>query len=145
MQILSALLVPAIAIGVGGIAFLQWRTNHNRLKLELFDRRLTYYESARRFISLVLLHGAVGDTELTDFRRSQDGCIFLFNKEVADYLEEIFEMAQKMRRYTRQYENLPAGDERSRLVDLEDECFGWITEQFEPLQKKFKPFLKIKT
>jgi hypothetical protein len=37
---LLAMLTPLIAMIVAFIAFRQWRTAQNRLKLDLFDRRL---------------------------------------------------------------------------------------------------------
>lgn len=43
IQVLQALLTPAIAIAVGVIAFMQWRTAHQKVVLDLFDRRLRVY------------------------------------------------------------------------------------------------------
>lgn len=46
VQILSALLTPAIAITVGVIGWLQWRTNERKRKQDLFDRRYEFYKRA---------------------------------------------------------------------------------------------------
>jgi len=51
VDILSALLVPTIAIFGSLIGFQQWRTNTKRLKHELFDRR---YEPLSTIIDLNL-------------------------------------------------------------------------------------------
>lgn len=44
IDVLSALLVPTIAIVGTVIAFLQWRTAHQRRKDDLFDRRYAFYK-----------------------------------------------------------------------------------------------------
>lgn len=43
IQSLQALATPVIGIGVGVIAFMQWRTAHQKVVLDLFDRRLAVY------------------------------------------------------------------------------------------------------
>ena len=47
VPVLSALLTPTIAIITTYIAYEQWRTNRNKLKLDLFDRRFAVYDAMR--------------------------------------------------------------------------------------------------
>jgi hypothetical protein len=47
LQVLSALLTPAIAIAVGTIGWLQWWTNERKRKQDLFDKRWDYFKRAR--------------------------------------------------------------------------------------------------
>jgi len=43
VTVLSAMLTPAVALSVAFIAYRQWRTAQNRLKLDLFDRCLAIH------------------------------------------------------------------------------------------------------
>lgn len=43
VETLAALLTPTIGITVAIIAFLQWRTAHQKVLLDLFDRRQAVY------------------------------------------------------------------------------------------------------
>ena len=45
---LQALLTPTIAALGIRIAWLQWRTDHQRLKLERFDNRFLMFEATRK-------------------------------------------------------------------------------------------------
>jgi hypothetical protein len=55
--VFQALLTPAIGLGVAWIAFMQWWTNHQKFRLDLFDRRYAIYDSAKRLIASVLTAG----------------------------------------------------------------------------------------
>lgn len=43
IEVLQALLTPAIAMAVFVVAFMQWRTAHQKVVLDLFDRRHAVY------------------------------------------------------------------------------------------------------
>ncbi len=47
IQILQALLTPTIGIAVVVVGFLQWRTAHQKVVLDLFERRLAIIDAAR--------------------------------------------------------------------------------------------------
>ena len=49
VQVIAALLTPAIAIVVATIAFFQWKTNDLKRKNDLFDRRYAFYQGLRRW------------------------------------------------------------------------------------------------
>jgi hypothetical protein len=40
-----------LSVAVVVIAVLQWRVAHNKLRLDLFDRRYKVYEAARKFLA----------------------------------------------------------------------------------------------
>ncbi|WP_412063766.1 hypothetical protein [Rhizobium sp. SYY.PMSO] len=87
IQILQALLTPAIAVAVGIIGFLQWRTAHQKVVLELFDKRLAILTTARSAAITVL------KTKKFDEARPHavDAAIrsrFLFGKDVVAMLWE---------------------------------------------------------
>ena len=145
VQTLSALLVPTIAIAVGVIAYLQWWTNQNRLKLEVFDRRVKYYEAALQFIGDTMANNEVSDESLRKFNHAQYGSAFLLNDGVTEYLKKLSDKGIDARVLRSEFEGLRVGDDRTRTVKRHSEAVKWIVEQREILQRKFEPFLKIKT
>ena len=145
VQVLSALLVPMIAMVVGLIAYCQWRTNQNRLKLELLDRRMKYYEAALQFIGDTMAKGEVSDESLGKFGHAQYGSAFLLNDDVTEYLKELWKKGSAANVLRSKFERLPVGDDRTLIVQKQYEAVNWIVGQREILQRKFEPFLKIKT
>ena len=63
-QVLSALLVPTIALFACYIAWRQWRTAQNKLKLDLFEKRFAVYDTARNLFDSVVTSGKAEDKEM---------------------------------------------------------------------------------
>lgn len=87
IDILSALLVPTIAIAGTIIAILQWRTSELSRKQELFDRRYEFYQRVRK------IYFAVASSEepidVTDFFDVAEEASFLFGTDIAKHIVAI--------------------------------------------------------
>lgn len=83
IQILQALLTPAIALAVGIIAFLQWRTAHQKVVLDLFDRRWKAAEAIKHSLGPIFRDGRVRRTDdaVTIYNAMRDAR-FLFGNDV---------------------------------------------------------------
>src|SRR5262245_13126353 len=86
---LSALLTPIVAVFGIYIAWQQWRTARNKLKFELFTRRLAVYEAAR---SLLVAPMRLAEQPLAEvvqrFAGGTAEARWLFDVSVAEYLRK---------------------------------------------------------
>jgi len=87
VDILSALLVPTVAVIGSCIAFLQWRTNELKRKQDLFDRRYAYYQQVRKIYFAVA--SSERPTDETDFFDLAEEASFLFGDDVAKHIVSI--------------------------------------------------------
>jgi hypothetical protein len=90
IQILQGLLTPAIALAVGVIAFMQWRTAHQKVVLDLFDRRLAVYTTAREAVSRVVTSGSNDRDSDLGLLEALHASMFLFGDDVKDFLNEMY-------------------------------------------------------
>lgn len=97
IQVLQALLTPAIAVGVATIAFLQWRTAHQKVVLDLFDRRLNVYSKARRALSAISGSGRVTDESDRLLLEAENEAAFLFGKDIKEYFRELWFLCVRYR------------------------------------------------
>lgn len=67
ISILQGLLTPTMAAFGGYIAWQQWKTEQNKLRLDLFDRRFLVFQALRDFMSEVRSRGRVSDRSLFEF------------------------------------------------------------------------------
>lgn len=89
IQALQGLLTPVIAIAVGVIAFLQWRTAHQKLLYDLFSKRFGVYEQVRDTIDEIMEakgNPFEGGDLLKKIHRVCQESRFLFGQEVVDQL-----------------------------------------------------------
>lgn len=141
-QVLSALLTPLIAVLAAYIAWQQWRTNHLRLRHELFDRRYALYERIAAFMAEIIARGKVPTNAETQFLRDTKVTIFLFDKETQQFTEQIYHKAVKLHALEMMLENLQ-GEDRVDNVEKQREIKDWLGSQLQDCARRFSPFLSL--
>jgi hypothetical protein len=82
---ISLIVTTLVGLFVAYIAFQQWLTNRNQLRLALFDRRWKVYDAARNCVTIVALKRNVTDEELVEITGDLTGARFLFNQKIQDW------------------------------------------------------------
>ncbi|MBI3596381.1 MAG: hypothetical protein HY203_04425 [Nitrospirae bacterium] len=142
IEMLSGLLTPLIAVLVAYVAWQQWRTNQLRLKHELFDRRFALYEKMTSFIAEILTQGKVPANAETRLLRETKTAIFLFDKEIQDFVQELYRKAADLHALEAMLEKLE-GEDRARNVDKQGEIKDWFTSQLHGCNARFSRFLLL--
>lgn len=141
---LSALLVPTVAVLGFIITYRQWRTAQNKLKLDLFERRFSVYDAARRLLASIMTSGKAKDEETFKFLSGTREAKWLLNADIAEYLDkQIYHKAIDLQTLDAELEGVPVGEERSANVRKQSEIKTWMLKQYEVLDEKFTPFLKL--
>src|SRR5437867_5529435 len=95
-----------IGIALAYIARQQWKTSHNKLKLDLFDRRFAVYEATRSFVGGITSDMEVEAGALHSFKHATAQTPFLFPQPLVDYLAELENKARKLRQIDRSHERM---------------------------------------
>lgn len=138
IALLQALLTPVVAIIALGIAFAQWWTARNKLKLDLFERRCKIYEATRK----ALLEIGTGD-RLTGptreaFAANALAATWLLDDELDRYLRENLWPAMTL--YS---EPLDAGESAKERAKAKRMRARWAEAELAITQAKFSRFLKL--
>lgn len=142
---LSALLAPTIAVLGAVIAYCQWRTAQNKLKLELFEKRFAVYDEARTLLSSILTNGKVREEAAHKFLAGTREAKWLLNTDVAEYLDKkIYNKAILLQALDSELDGLRVGPERSANVKAQSEIKKRMVEQYDVLDSKFSEFLYLK-
>jgi hypothetical protein len=79
-------------IGLGAfaayIAYRQWRTSHERIVLDLFERRMTVYEDIWEVVAKVLREGTCDNEVYFEYLRTGDRLPMLFGDKVVQYFHK---------------------------------------------------------
>jgi hypothetical protein len=148
-EIFKGFLTPLIAIVAVFIAFQQWKTNQQKLNLDLYDRRMRIYEEVKKILFIIEKDATASKEDLWRFYSSVSDADFLFEAEISKYINEIYKRGfalhiwnEKYRDYT---QNVPAGYNHDEVVKGKDTELSWLIEQFEPAKDKFKKYLYYKS
>jgi hypothetical protein len=143
----SALGTPIIAViaAIFGsyIAWRQWRTARDRLKLDLFDRRLANYGVLMRFLGSIQMKGHIDDADLFAFLGDTRNAKWLLSREIDAYFDEIRKKADEYRDIHIKLRTLPDGEERTRQGHASSAIILWMRDQFSAVNPRFEPFLKL--
>jgi hypothetical protein len=141
----QGLLTPVIAGIAIYIAWQQWKTNRQKLKLDLYDRRLKVFERVREI--LAMMYTTVSDDKrLFELLSGTRDAEFLFGVEIKDYIEEVYRRASTLSATNKQLrailETAPA-ELRKKLADVESEQVKWAFEQTRVVADKFKQYINL--
>ena len=140
---LSALLTPTIAIAVGIISYRQWRTAQNKLKLDLFEKRIAIFDEAMAFI--FESHGPEGASEevMSRFITTSSRASWILNDDIAQILRsELYEKAIQIKVIAADLRAAEPPNKSAKTAEL-FKAQAEIREFSTELIKKFSPFLKL--
>ena len=136
-------LVPVIGIIAALIAYFQWVTAHQKIVLELFDKRFAAFRDVQSAIIPILRHGALTQEEFFTFARAAERCRFLFGNDVHEYLAELRKKMSFISIFTDDTIDRKAEHERSKLLDRKYAYLNDITNFEVEGVPLFAPYLKL--
>jgi hypothetical protein len=146
VEVLSALLVPLIAVLGLFIAWNQYKINKQRLQHETYERRLHVFKTIKTYLSEVMRDGKTTSIQALKFNSEASEAAFLFDESVEQLISEIYKKSIDMAyTYERMYpedgsDGLPVGEERSRVASEHSALLRWHADKLVEL----KPFFAKK-
>lgn len=145
VELLAALLTPTIGVTTAWIAIQQYRLAKERMRRDLYDRRIAVYRGVVEVLSAIMTFGRVRGEELATWARVTAEKSFLFDEGLCDYLESIRKQAVAMWAVGIQLHegNLPVGEKRAELAGKQGDLLLWLSEQLPEVQKRFAKYLRV--
>ena len=135
VDILSALLVPCITIIGAIIAFQQYQINRQRLRHELYERRLVVYRAIQKYLSEITREGKTTYERVSQFYAEASEAFFLFDDSVQLSIDEIYNKSVRMiQQHNKLYPpdnspGFPVGEDRSKVSAENAQLLKWHMDQ----------------
>ena len=109
------------------------------LSPEVYHHRIQVYRTVRTFLCVIFTDATTTVEQLGQFSRDTDEVIFLFDRDLAEYLRVLYKKAVRLRYTNQRLEDrgLPVGEETSDLSEENAELPTWFYDQFEIAREKF--------
>jgi len=145
LALFQTLLMLLIAVATSYVAYQLYRASSSRRKSELNIKRLKIYREVVRLLSVISREGDISREELLAFRSKTHESGFLFGKDVAEYVEEIYSRSLKLRSSNAllKEQNLPIGEERDKVTVENSKQMIWLADQLPRLKQTFERYLTI--
>ena len=139
-QGLTTLLIAAI---VAYIMRQQHKTDKDKLRYDLYDRRLKIFQGTMVLLGRVVVQKKLNIENIDQFNRERAEAIFLFEKDVTDYLTTIDRNCLDLWGVTQVLKTEPEGKPRSAAAKQQKALLQWFGDQAEVLTSKFEKYLRF--
>src|ERR1017187_4100089 len=96
VKITPAFITLVVGSFAGYVAYRQSKTNEDKLRLDLFSKRLEAFEKLQEFFTRLLRDGQVTDEALATLAEARYKSRFLFRPEIEKYFDELWTKATEM-------------------------------------------------
>lgn len=146
--VLQALLTPVIGITTAYIAWRQWRGARYRLRMDQYERRLRIYQAVVAFIPLVVRDFKPTVQDIMQFPPKTAEAAFLFDKDIPDYIDEMFKRALELHAAHADYRDMfqpfkPNEPDQAKVVAKITATEEWFGKQITVAKDKFKKYLYL--
>lgn len=147
-------IAPVIAALIAG--FVAWRfglkqtanseqqakTAKDKLRLDLFEKRLTVYEAAKNFLHTACTIGDVSPKDEIDYMAGVSAAGWLFDEEIYKYLaNDLWNLTTDLHQKNQELQGLINQETRKNLADERNLVFKKIVSQNQVLRDLMKPYL----
>lgn len=143
----TSLLTLIIALIAISIAYFQWKTNSDRLKHELFDRRYEQFMAVKKLVAFIQNTGSISSEEEQRFFSGINGMRFIFDEELAKYVnEDIWHTAVDCKQNKKMREScMPHQEsEKAEYLKHETQAMHNMNSISTSLDDKFSKYLQLK-
>jgi hypothetical protein len=145
IQALQALLTPTIAAGVGLIGFFQWRTAHQKLVVDLFERRMKIYAQSKYLLRKLLANPshAPNDTAF-EFQNTVAEAEWLFGDDMRALLDQAEKAFFDVATYEAELGGATQSEQRKSILEKRRIALNLIrTVYHTELRRVAKPYLQL--
>jgi len=125
------------------IAQTQAEIASERLKFDLFERRMRTYDAIREVITEIVQHDVVTNELINAYVRATDKVEFLFGPEIKDYLDDLYKTLLQHHAMGATLESLP-DLQRSKAIDAQAQRFEKISSFYTEFSKRLKPYVSMR-
>lgn len=151
IQTVSAMLTPLIGILTIYIAYQQWKTNRNKFKLDLYEKRRSVYIKLKELL-ITIRRDANIEPEISHcFMREVEIDKYLFDKKERDYLTDVYNHSINLWSINKKLFddfgnpiNIDKPEERKEDINNKYDELKWLTDQFERVEVIFAKYFIIK-
>ncbi|MBW8042466.1 MAG: hypothetical protein FVQ85_21070 [Planctomycetes bacterium] len=142
-RILQGLLTPVIACIAVYIAYQQHKTNRDKLRLDLYNKRYEVFYSLMKLLERMKRTGKIEPQHINEFLKESKEDVFLFDNDIVSYLETVRKKAFDFWATREELKDMPRGDERNKKAREITDLMHWLGRQVGGATDKFGKYLKF--
>jgi len=145
LSVFQGLLTPLIALIAVYITYQQYSINRKKMKLDLFEKRMKIFNVTKQLLYRIIQEDQIDILLLKEYRNNVYDSIFLFRKEVSDFIAEINKRAIALNHSSDGLADFSVGsNELNERVRQRTEMRQWFSNEYETLEQRFLKYLDFR-
>lgn len=144
IKVFQGLLTPIIGVAVVYVAWQQYKTNRNKFRLVLYDRKLKVFEGLTTLLQHIVRQNTATGEQVQQYKMATIEAIFLFDEDIVNYLNEVKSKVHKLQTVNKITETNSTKDKDSppKVIEEQLDLLDWFNKQLTKSVDKFKKALR---
>lgn len=126
------------------IAYRQWRTAHQRVVLDLFERRMALYEETREALASIVRNGRADGATYFNYCKAIDRISILFGNEVVVYANDTRQRVNQMVMHSDMLASNELGhEERKHHANKSAELMTEFLKFYDVFPRLLAPYVRM--
>ena len=143
-EYVSSIGVMIIAAIAALIAFRQSQIARNKLKLDLFDKRMEVYSAVREALGCITRQGNLTQEQQLEYLQGIRTARWLFGQEIFTYLDETLWRKIVDLEFQGKMSEGSADPERVKHIQARTETFKWLVSQYKEFDALVAKYLTLR-
>lgn len=142
-EISQGSLTIVLAFIVARIAYLQYKTSHDKLRLDLYSKRFAVFATTRDYLVHIIREANLNESERQKFWFGTTEAEFLFKADLVEYLRELHSKGIEFRVLQEKLQDPKGMDDKeaNELIEKDQELLLWFSDQMQESKSKFGEYL----
>lgn len=142
---ITAFATPLVAAMAIYIAWRQWQTAQEKLRLELFDKRVKVHEALTGALQEIFKRSPSQGSDNIEYQAEAFGAPWLFGSEVKNYLSEFQVNAAEFLLTSKLLRGDTITKGRAEMYERREALWRWFTHQPAHIEMLFMPYLDFRS
>lgn len=140
----QALVTLLVGVGVIAVAFLQWRTNRQKVVLDLFEKRLAVFDEVMGVVGKARKSGKIEGHEMGPLFSAKSRARFLFGDDVRKAIEDLIANMAEGSTVSREQRTLWDSEEERTTSNRDfTRCLMAITRYWDEFPRLCERYMKM--
>jgi hypothetical protein len=144
IQVYGPVIVAVIAALIAGtIAYRQWKTAADKLRLDLFEKRWKVFKGVQQLLGKAALRADVTSEDLREFLVATEGARWLFDPALAEFLEDsVYKKALRLQELATDLKTVYPAEADSKRAE-KTAIVQWFGDELKALDARMDKRMKI--
>ncbi len=124
------------------IAYNQYNVSQDKLRLDLFDKRLQAFEKLQEYFIFISKY-TFEDKAIFILAEARYKSIFLFGDDIVEYLDKVLDNGLELQNLQNRLQSLPVGEERNQVSREKAEFLKWHYDQIKASSKLYAQYMQF--